>query len=50
LIETNFRQQMVTAMKTIDPAFTDWMVAVTYRAVTSPRSGTTPANPPNVPK
>jgi small-conductance mechanosensitive channel len=34
LIETTFRQQVVRAMKTFDPAYADWQVPVTYRAVT----------------
>lgn len=38
LIETNFRQQMVTVMKTLDPTYADWMVTVTYRALTTPRT------------
>ena len=38
LIETNFRQQMVNAMKTSDPAYADWMVTVTYRAIIAPRA------------
>jgi small conductance mechanosensitive channel len=37
LIETTFRQQMVNAMKAIDPAYADWMVTVTYRALTGPQ-------------
>jgi len=35
LIETTFRQQMVSAMKTFAPNYADWQVAVTYRAVTA---------------
>jgi small-conductance mechanosensitive channel len=35
LIETNFRSQMVAAMKTCDPAYADWQVVVTYRAMTA---------------
>jgi len=35
LIETTFRQQMVSAMKTFNPNYTDWQVAVTYRAMTA---------------
>jgi hypothetical protein len=34
LIETTFRQQVVRAMKALDPAFADWQVPVTYRATT----------------
>lgn len=35
LIETSFRQQMVAAMKTLDPAYADWMVTITYRAMST---------------
>jgi hypothetical protein len=35
LIETAFRPQMVSAMKSIDPNYADWMVPVTYRAISS---------------
>jgi len=38
LIETTFRQQMVSAMKALDPQYADWQVAVTYRAVTAARA------------
>jgi moderate conductance mechanosensitive channel len=34
LIETNFRQQMVVAMKACDPDYAEWQVTVTYRAMT----------------
>ena len=33
LIETTFRQQMVSAMKAFDPNYADWQVPVTYRAM-----------------
>jgi small-conductance mechanosensitive channel len=33
LIETTFRQQMVSAMKSFDSAYADWQVVVTYRAM-----------------
>ena len=36
LIETTFRQQMVSAMKTFDANYADWQVPVTYRAMTAP--------------
>jgi small conductance mechanosensitive channel len=39
LLETTFRQQMVSAMKTVDPAYADWMVTITYRATTVPHGG-----------
>jgi small-conductance mechanosensitive channel len=32
LIETTFRQRVVSALKTIDPNYSDWQVPVTYRA------------------
>jgi moderate conductance mechanosensitive channel len=35
LIETIFRQQMISAMKTFQPDYADWQVAVTYRAMTA---------------
>jgi small conductance mechanosensitive channel len=35
LIETTFRQQMVSAMKILRPDYADWQVAVTYRAMTA---------------
>ena len=37
LIETTFRQQMVSAMKNLDPNYADWQVPVTYRAMTATR-------------
>ena len=37
LIETAFRPQMVSAMKSFDPNYADWMVPVTYRAISSRR-------------
>jgi small-conductance mechanosensitive channel len=50
LIETNFRQQMVSAMKTIDAAYADWMVTITYRALTAPHPGTNIPQPPHATK
>jgi small-conductance mechanosensitive channel len=50
LIETTFRQQMVNAMKTFDPAYADWMVTVTYRAMSKPHAGTNIPQPPNATK
>jgi small-conductance mechanosensitive channel len=50
LIETNFRQQMVNAMKTFEPAYADWMVTVTYRAMSTPHAGTNIPKPPNATK
>ena len=35
LIETTFRQQMVSSMKTFDANYADWQVPVTYRAMTA---------------
>jgi len=41
LIETTFRQRVVSAMKTFDPNYADWQVPVTYRAMTpSPKTKT----------
>jgi small-conductance mechanosensitive channel len=34
LIETTFRQQIISAMKTFSPNYADWQVPVTYRAMT----------------
>jgi small conductance mechanosensitive channel len=42
LIETTFRQQMVNAMKTLDPAYADWMVTVTYRAMNASHAESRP--------
>ncbi len=35
LIETTFRQQIISAMKTFSPNYTEWQVPVTYRAMTA---------------
>ena len=35
LIENTFRQQIISAMRTICPTYADWQVPVTYRAVTA---------------
>ena len=35
LIETTFRQQIVSTMKTLSPNYADWQVPVTYRAMTA---------------
>ncbi|HXS68882.1 MAG TPA: mechanosensitive ion channel domain-containing protein [Candidatus Polarisedimenticolia bacterium] len=32
LIESTFRQRLLTALKTIDPGYADWMIVVTYRS------------------
>jgi small conductance mechanosensitive channel len=43
LIETTFRQQMVSAMKAFDPNYAGWRVPVTYRAMSaSKNSGAAP--------
>jgi hypothetical protein len=42
LIETTFRQQMVSAMKRFDANYADWQVPLTYRAV-SPAMERNPA-------
>jgi small conductance mechanosensitive channel len=38
LIETTFRQQIISKMKALDPAYADWQVPVTYRAMTGTKS------------
>jgi hypothetical protein len=38
LIETAFRQQIVSAMRVYYPTYADWQVPVTYRAVTAGKS------------
>ena len=38
LIENTFRQRVVSALKTIDPNYSDWQVPVTYRANTVKRA------------
>ena len=38
LIETTFRQQVISAMKTFSPNYSDWQVPVTYRAMTAIKS------------
>ncbi len=51
LIETTFRQQVVSAMKGFDPTYADWQVPVTYRAMAASktvRAGTHP--PPGPPR
>ena len=40
LIEVTFRQQVVKAMRAIDPGYSDWQVPVTYRAGTALRIAT----------
>ena len=37
LIETTFRQQIVSTMKSYQPDYADWQVAVTYRNITVSR-------------
>jgi small conductance mechanosensitive channel len=46
LIETTFRQQMVSAMKTFHANYADWQVPVTYRAMTASK----PVQPPLEPR
>jgi moderate conductance mechanosensitive channel len=38
LIETTFRQQIISAMKTFNPNYADWQVPVTYRAMTAAKN------------
>jgi small conductance mechanosensitive channel len=45
LIETTFRQQMVSAMKIFDPNYSDWQVPVTYRAMTASKTVMRPPEP-----
>jgi moderate conductance mechanosensitive channel len=42
LIETTFRQQVISTMKTFSPNYSDWQVPVTYRAMTASKI----VNPP----
>ena len=42
LIETHFRQQIVQRLKPFDALYSDWQVAVTYRAGTAVLTGKTP--------
>jgi hypothetical protein len=44
LIETTFRQQIVSAMKARSPNYADWQVLVTYRAMTAAQN-VKPGNP-----
>jgi moderate conductance mechanosensitive channel len=37
LIETTFRQQIISAMKAFSPNYAEWQVPVTYRAMTPPK-------------
>ena len=49
LIENTFRQQVLKAMKALDPSYADWQIPVTYRAKTRPQKpgpGTPPAPAP----
>ena len=38
LIETTFRQQIISAMKAFSPNYADWQVPVTYRAMTASKN------------
>jgi small conductance mechanosensitive channel len=38
LIETTFRQEIISSMRTFSPTYADWQVPVTYRAVTAAKS------------
>jgi small conductance mechanosensitive channel len=51
LIETTFRQQIISAMKTFSPNYAEWQVPVTYRTMTAvknlkPRLESTSGEPP----
>jgi hypothetical protein len=37
LIEVTFRQEVIRAMRTHDPKYADWQVAVTYRSASAPK-------------
>jgi small-conductance mechanosensitive channel len=39
LVETTFRQRLVTLMKQFDPNYADWMAVVTYRATDLAQAG-----------
>jgi moderate conductance mechanosensitive channel len=43
LIETTFRQQIISAMKTFSPDYAEWQVPVTYRAMTAAKHVKPPA-------
>jgi small conductance mechanosensitive channel len=45
LIETTFRQQMVSAMKAFHANYADWQVPVTYRAMTASKTTKPPPEP-----
>jgi small conductance mechanosensitive channel len=45
LIETTFRQQIVSAMKVFYANYADWQVPVTYRAMTAPKTTKPPPEP-----
>ena len=50
LIENTFRQQVISAMKTFSPAYADWQVPVTYRAMAAAKPVKAPeASDPNPP-
>jgi len=36
LLETTFRQQLLRAMRALDPGYADWQVVVIYRAAPGP--------------
>jgi len=42
LIEVTFRQEVVKAMRALDPGYADWQVPVTYRAGAIPRAARKP--------
>jgi len=49
LIETTFRQQIISAMKTFSPNYADWQVPVTYRAMTAVKGLKPPPNSGAIP-
>jgi len=49
LIETTFRQQIISAMKTFNPNYADWQVPVTYRAAAAVKNVRPPSKPGQTP-
>jgi len=45
LIETTFRQQIISNMQILSPAYAEWQVPVTYRAMTGTKSMNAPSQP-----
>lgn len=45
LIETTFRQQIISNLKAFSPTYADWQVPVTYRAMTGTKNVKAPSQP-----